>query len=90
MKLYSITVQTGKNFNLLEVIKEKEEITSDTVYFKKVGFAIHNLEYANRKILLNNNLIYLLPDQTLEIEDIEINQLSTIDNEILITITYII
>lgn len=70
--IQSVTGFIGKNTN--NILEEKLGLTSPT-HFNKIGFELYENIPADRAILLNNEPIYILPDQTLEIEDIVISSL---------------
>ena len=61
-------------------------LNSPTV-FSHIGFELYEDVPAKRIIVLNGERIYILPEQTLEIDNIEISSL-TIENDMCLSITY--
>lgn len=78
--IQSVTGFIGKNTDILEL--------SGPTHFNRIGFELYEDIPSKRAIKINNEIIYILPEQTLEIEDIEITSLQTADEDMYLNITY--
>ena len=83
LNIQSVTGFIGQNTDILEAMG----LNSPTV-FSHIGFELYEDIPSKRAIKINNEIIYILPEQTLEIEDIEITSLRTADEDICLSITY--
>ena len=80
--IQSVTGFIGKNTDILEELG-----FSSPTNFSHIGFELYENIPAKRAIVLNGERIQILPEQTLEIEDITISSL-TIEDEMCLSITY--
>lgn len=80
--IQSVTGFIGRNTDILEELG-----CSSPTNFNHIGFDLYEDIPAKRAIVLNGERIQILPEQTLEIENIIISSL-TIEDEMCLSIIY--
>lgn len=86
-RIGKISNNQQENVDLLTLLNLTAPIT-----FTQIGFELFNKNFNHRKIIINNQDVYILEGKTLELDNVEINNLSIPrqNEDIYIKIDYII